>query len=170
MDEGKDRFGEKMKLVERAKENIYFAEKDREAIEKLRAQLAEAQSSENQHMVELIDRALDSKGDTHAHEKVRVRTILVPMDFSDCSSLALDHAEAYYLLGVAESYISRSHWISETEFFLETAIRTNPQSKTARKAYVVLEEYIVLGYSGSSGTHTPADVQKSSKNFACFQV
>jgi Zn-finger nucleic acid-binding protein len=35
----KDRFGEKMRLVERAKEDIYFAAKDRELIEKLKARL-----------------------------------------------------------------------------------------------------------------------------------
>jgi Zn-finger nucleic acid-binding protein len=39
MDNQKDRFGEAMHLVERAKENIFFAEKDRELLEKLRAQL-----------------------------------------------------------------------------------------------------------------------------------
>ncbi len=35
MEDEKDRFGEKMKLVERAREDIYFAEKDRELIESL---------------------------------------------------------------------------------------------------------------------------------------
>src|SRR5262249_20310966 len=35
----KDRFGETMKLVERAKEDIYIAERDRELIEKLKQQL-----------------------------------------------------------------------------------------------------------------------------------
>lgn len=35
----KDRFGETMRLVERAKEDIYFAAKDRELIEKLKARM-----------------------------------------------------------------------------------------------------------------------------------
>jgi Transcription factor zinc-finger len=39
MADEKDKFGETMKLVERAKEDIYFAERDRELIEKLKAQL-----------------------------------------------------------------------------------------------------------------------------------
>lgn len=39
MEDEKDRFGEKMRLLERAKEDIYFAEKDRELIEKLKARL-----------------------------------------------------------------------------------------------------------------------------------
>ena len=39
MADEKDRFGETMRLVERAKEDIYFAERDRELIAKLKAQL-----------------------------------------------------------------------------------------------------------------------------------
>lgn len=36
MENERDRFGEKMRLVEQAKEDIYFAEKDRELIAKLK--------------------------------------------------------------------------------------------------------------------------------------
>ena len=39
MADEKDRFGDTMKLVERAKEDIYFAERDRELIEKLKQEL-----------------------------------------------------------------------------------------------------------------------------------
>ena len=39
MVEEKDRFGESLQLLERAKEDIYFAQRDRELIEKLKAQL-----------------------------------------------------------------------------------------------------------------------------------
>jgi len=39
MADEKDRFGETMKLVEQAKEDIYFAEHDRELIAKLKAHL-----------------------------------------------------------------------------------------------------------------------------------
>ena len=35
----KDKYGETMKLVERAKEDIYFAQRDRELLEKLRSEL-----------------------------------------------------------------------------------------------------------------------------------
>ncbi len=37
MENERDRFGEKMKLLERAKEDIYFAAKDLELIEKIRS-------------------------------------------------------------------------------------------------------------------------------------
>lgn len=46
MADEKDRFGETMKLAERAKEDIYFAQHDRELIEKLKAQLQKADQQE----------------------------------------------------------------------------------------------------------------------------
>jgi hypothetical protein len=39
MADEKDRFGDTMRFVERAKEDIYFAEQDRQVLEKLRSQL-----------------------------------------------------------------------------------------------------------------------------------
>jgi hypothetical protein len=46
MENEKDRFGETMRLVERAKEDIYFAERDRELLEKLRSQLHKVEAAE----------------------------------------------------------------------------------------------------------------------------
>jgi tetratricopeptide (TPR) repeat protein len=66
--------------------------------------------------------------------------------------------EAYYLLGVIESRIGRSLWVSQTEFFLETAIRMGPKQRYADDAFALLEEFLVSGYTGSSGTHVPPDV------------
>ena len=68
-------------------------------------------------------------------------------------------AEAYYLLGVAESSTAPSYWISETEFFLERAIRAAPKSTYGRRAYELLEAYTVEGYSGSAGESMPEDVR-----------
>ena len=50
MEDQKDHFGEAMRLLERAQEDIYFAAKDRELIEKLKAQLKkiERPAAENQ--------------------------------------------------------------------------------------------------------------------------
>lgn len=92
MDDAKDRFGEKMKLVERAREDTYFARKDREAIEKLRVQLAAAQGSQEQQMVGMIDQALEDQRQLKAGVEAKVRRILVPLDFSDCASDALGYA------------------------------------------------------------------------------
>ena len=48
MADEKDRFGETMKLLERAKEDIYFAEKDRELVEKLKSQLQKVERGKDQ--------------------------------------------------------------------------------------------------------------------------
>jgi len=68
--------------------------------------------------------------------------------------------EAYYLLGVIESRVGRSFWASQTEFFLETAVRMGPKQDYADDAFALLEEFLVSGYTGSSGTHVPPDVVK----------
>ena len=53
-------------------------------------------------------------------------------------------AEAYFLLGVVESHISSTSWVSETEFFLENSIRLNPTATFAPRAYAVLEEFVLM--------------------------
>jgi hypothetical protein len=60
-------------------------------------------------------------------------------------------SEAYYLLGVTELRIGASAWLTEPEAYLEAAIRAGPGSPPARRAYVVLEESTLLGYTGSGG-------------------
>lgn len=72
-------------------------------------------------------------------------------------------AEAYYLLGVIESRIGRSFWLSQTEFFLETSIRLAPDEPFAEEAYALLEEFTVLGYTGSAGSRVPTDVRERLK-------
>jgi tetratricopeptide (TPR) repeat protein len=64
-------------------------------------------------------------------------------------------AEAWYLLGVTESETARGFWVSQADLYLETAIRTDPKSPSAEPAYALLEEGIVLDYSGSAGVNVP---------------
>lgn len=68
-------------------------------------------------------------------------------------------ANALYLLGVAESFISRSYWISETDHLLEQAIRQAPDSEVAQEAYDFLEEYLLSGRA-MTARDVPVDVQK----------
>jgi hypothetical protein len=66
-------------------------------------------------------------------------------------------AEAYYRLGIIDSRVGRTFWLSGTKFFLEAAIRLAPGAAFAEKAYELLEEFVVSGYTGSSGVHLPED-------------
>lgn len=68
-------------------------------------------------------------------------------------------AEAYYLLGAIEARIGRTYWLSQAEAYLETAIRLAPGQPTAQRAYALLDEFLVAGYSGSGGTHVPPDIR-----------
>lgn len=68
-------------------------------------------------------------------------------------------AEAYYQLGVIEMRIGQSFWLSQAEAYLEGAIRTVPGEPTAQRAFDLLEEFLIAGYSGSGGTNVPPDVQ-----------
>lgn len=70
-----------------------------------------------------------------------------------------DLAKAFFLLGVAESHIGYSYWLSETDHFLETAIRVDPKGPHAEKAYTYLESFTYAGWTGSGGEQIPDDVQ-----------
>ncbi len=71
-----------------------------------------------------------------------------------------DLGEAYYLLGRIEARVGRSFWLSQTEFLLETAIRTAPGAAWAEDAFALLEEFITLGHTGSAGVHVPPEKQR----------
>ena len=68
-------------------------------------------------------------------------------------------SEAYYLLGITESLIGRSTWLSQTDYYYEASIRSAPKSKIAAKAMDALEQQVLMEYSGSGGTNIPDDIQ-----------
>lgn len=70
-----------------------------------------------------------------------------------------DLAKAFFLLGVAESHIGYSYWLSETDHFLETAIRVDPKGPHAERAYTYLESFTYAGWTGSGGEQLPDDVK-----------
>ena len=49
MNEEKDRFGDFIRLLERAREDVYFAEKNRELLDKLKRRLERAQQSQREN-------------------------------------------------------------------------------------------------------------------------
>lgn len=79
MASGKDYLGEKLRLIERAREDAYFRQLDQELIDKMRQQ-AEAQSAE-------ADESMERPAGVFS-------PILVPVDFSPYSMRALEKAAA----------------------------------------------------------------------------
>lgn len=71
-----------------------------------------------------------------------------------------DIAEAHYLLGVIDGHASFDRLVSESEFHLETAIRLAPTDPIGRRAFDLLEEQAILGWTGSSGSHMPQDIRE----------
>lgn len=71
-------------------------------------------------------------------------------------------AEAFYLLGLAESRGIDSPWIPQAAVHLEMAIRLAPQAPFASAAYDALEESLYLDYGGVSGD-TPLPIDISTK-------
>jgi hypothetical protein len=71
----------------------------------------------------------------------------------------VDVAEAYYLLGVSESYVSRSDWVSETEYLLEKSIRSAPKSEVAKQALAFLEDYRRSGAKVTPARAVPPELQ-----------
>jgi hypothetical protein len=70
-----------------------------------------------------------------------------------------DVAEAYYWLGLIESRVGGSYWVSESDFYLETAIRLAPSDPIAAQAFALFEEEAILGWTGSSGNNMPVEVR-----------
>ena len=71
----------------------------------------------------------------------------------------VDLSEAYYWLGLTESRFEHDYWFSQADVYLETAIRLAPHSEFAERAYDLLEEKIILDYTGSSGVYLPEEIE-----------
>lgn len=65
---------------------------------------------------------------------------LIRRHLQSLSSYDAGTAEAFYLLAVTESHVSRSYWSAEVDFLLEQAVRAAPKTEYAHKALSVLEE------------------------------
>lgn len=68
-------------------------------------------------------------------------------------------SEAYYLLGVAESHVTQSYWLSEVSFLLENAIRQAPKSETAKLAFAYLEDYTESQHMVSPARAVPPELE-----------
>ena len=71
---------------------------------------------------------------------------------------AADRAEAYYLVGLTDSQVRSSPWLSDGAWYLEAAIHTQPHSAVALRAFGAYEDMTLLEWTGSAGTQLPDDV------------
>lgn len=83
------------------------------------------------------------------HEVVRSENIAQPLK-----------AEAYYQLGLAELSIGSSLFADEPIAYFEEAIRLQPKTALAKKAFAQLQENVLFSYTGSSGVNLPPEEKR----------
>jgi hypothetical protein len=71
---------------------------------------------------------------------------------------AKEQSEAWQLLGVCELQTGDTFWLSQAEFYLETAIRSAPGSESARRAYELLEAEMIGSFTGAAGVDLPPSI------------
>lgn len=75
-------------------------------------------------------------------------------------SLSRDElGEALFLTGKSYEALNKISVLSLHENYYESCVRKTPETKWAPLCYDKLSDSITLGYTGSSGTHIPSDVQ-----------
>ncbi|MCL4684975.1 hypothetical protein KJ059_09525 [Myxococcota bacterium] len=78
---------------------------------------------------------------------------------ADPTHSAGEQAEAFTLLGISELRIDDTFWLSQADFYLETAIRRAPGTPTAMRAYELLEAATITSYTGAAGVDLPESVR-----------
>lgn len=73
---------------------------------------------------------------------------------------AAEESEGWMLLGVCELQTADTFWVSQAEFYLETAIRRAPGSPAAQRAYELLEAETIENYTGAAGMDLPPTVRQ----------
>jgi hypothetical protein len=104
-------------------------------------------------------RAIDPFG---SDQRPLVRTIvassLLHRWLADGEHPAAEEAEAFTLLGITELRIDDTFWLSQAEFYLETAIHRAPGTPAAMQAYELIEAEMIAGYTGAAGVSLPPSV------------
>jgi Zn-finger nucleic acid-binding protein len=106
MEDQKDHFGETMRLLERAQEDIYFAAKDHELIEKLKAQLKKIERPAAGHKFQCPK----CRGQLESYECIQLTVEHCP----NCGGVWLDKGELESIL----KKVTRSSMAATVKHFL----------------------------------------------------
>lgn len=105
-----------------------------------------------------IDRAEKSRAGGH-DEVNYLRATAVLHDLLRKFSDSREAGEALYLIGVSYRTLQELGFWNIQEKYFRACILAVPHTELAEKCYKELEESIIFGYSGSSGTHVPPELQ-----------
>lgn len=102
------------------------------------------------------------KGEALVKEDTDVALLRASSYVSRALTLKANHpkrAQALWLLGVSAGRVrSPLLWDLDLLYF-EACVRENPKKRIAKQCFESFRDRLVLGFSGSSGTHVPADEQ-----------
>ena len=68
--------------------------------------------------------------------------------------------EINYWLGLSEKYLKREHFFGSGDLFFKQCVQRYSQNPVASKCLEEYKESIEFEFSGSSGTHIPAEIKK----------
>jgi hypothetical protein len=71
--------------------------------------------------------------------------------------------EAYLFAGICYEVLHSVNLGELHEMYYEACIKQSPHTETARNCFRRYEQSIYLGYTGTSGTHLPAEVIRKSR-------
>lgn len=97
--------------------------------------------------------------DSQPNELDSMRSISLLLNYLSQERSKEETGEALYWTGVAYESLNEISPLQLHENYYESCIRILPRSPWAKKCFARLEDSIRFGYSGSSGTHMPVEVQ-----------
>ncbi|MCB0394869.1 MAG: hypothetical protein KDD25_09925, partial [Bdellovibrionales bacterium] len=106
----------------------------------------------------LWDKMIEA-GDPRAVTNLRVSGVLY--EFLHLHPKGEYTPQMLYYLAKTEEALGSDFFFAINELYLKECIEGYPKSSIAKDCYKEYEEGVTVSYSGSSGTHIPADVQKN---------
>jgi hypothetical protein len=97
--------------------------------------------------------------DAQPNEVDAMRSVSLLLNYLAQERSQNETGEALYWTGVAYESLNEVSPLQLHENYYESCIRMVPRSSWAKKCFTKLEDSIRFGYSGSSGTHMPVEVQ-----------
>jgi hypothetical protein len=89
-----------------------------------------------------------------------VASALLDRTVSSNKLSAVDQSRSFYLLGLTETLLGRTSWLSLADHYFEASIRVSPGSKWSEMSLEALEQHLLYEYSGSSGSQLPDDIRE----------
>lgn len=113
------------------------------------------------HLIPFEDELLTYTLYKNAIDIYRIKALLAHFAVQKPTTILMP--EILYWTGLIEGQKSSLYLYSLGELYLKECVERFPKSSIAPKCYKAYEELMILGYTGSAGTHLPKDIQEQLK-------